>query len=290
MVQKTGSAAEHGMRETGGTSSRGQCAGDTETHGPEAKRGRCPRPGTAKALATAAGQKAPDFLHALALPTSRSRRESTQGLQTTAHRATPAQRTPRRRRETSPWRAIPKCEQPRGRSRYPSGQPEQSPHPRPGARESLPDSKGREPKTSSAEPCPARPARAMPTQRGRARHPPGPARSGLPLGLVARGCDGPARCPLSGAAVPSASRARPAPQRSALYASPPCAPRTARGVGGARARTKRGLRRQSQFALRRPLSSRGAMHQDWAGSPLKQCQRDQVSSLTAMVRRKARLQ
>lgn len=78
----------------------------------------------------------------------------------------------------------------------------------------------------------------MPTQRGRARHPPGPARSGLPLGLFARGCDGPARCRLAGAAAPSASRVQPAPQRSALYASPPCAPRAARGVDGARARTK----------------------------------------------------
>lgn len=116
----------------------------------------------------------------------------------------------------------------------------------------------------------------MPTQRGRARHPPGPARSGLPLGLVARGCDGPARCRLAGAAAPSASRAQPAPQRSALNASPPCAPRTARGVGGARARSKRGRGRQSQFAHQRPLPSRGALtstHQDQAGRPLKQSQR-----------------
>lgn len=122
----------------------------------------------------------------------------------------------------------------------------------------------------------------MPTQRGRARHPPGPARSGLPLGLFARGCDCPARCRLPGAAVPSASRVQPAPQRSALYASPPCAPRTARGVDGARARTKRGRGRQSQFARQRPLPFRGAsmsMHQDQASSP-QQCQREDAGQLT----------
>ena len=123
------------MRSTGYESPEGTSLGkrgtrDTETPGPEASRGPCPRPGAAKhcgVLATATGQNGPDLPHALALPMSRSRRESTQGLQTAAHpghsskaHPAPAAGRPLLRLETSPWRAIPKCKRPGGRGRHPA--------------------------------------------------------------------------------------------------------------------------------------------------------------------------
>lgn len=147
-------------------------------------------------------------------------------------RAIPTQSTPRLRLETAPRGTIPKCMRPGGRGRHPSRHREQSSQSPPLSPRVTACQQGRGTDLSHAQPRPARPARAMPTQRGRARHPPGPARSGLLLGLVARGCDGPARCRLAGAAATvSLPRAARPPRSTAPFLPPRPAPRELRARG-----------------------------------------------------------
>lgn len=203
----------------------------------------------------------PTFPTPSTLSTTRSRRESTQGLQTAAHpgHSSPGHHAPAA--GDCPAAHNPQVQAARGTRAPPERTLRAEPsNLRSGARGSPPGSRGwggtdYQPPHS---PVPRGPL-------GRCRHkgdarvthlvPRGPGSRSASLRAAAMAPAGAgSRVPLA----PSASRAQPAPQRSALYASPPCAPRTARGVGGARARTKRGRGRQSQFARQRPLPSRGA--------------------------------
>lgn len=244
-----------------------------------ASRGRCPRPGAAEhcgVLATAAGRNGSDLTHALTLPTTRSRQECTQGLQTTAHPGHSNPEHPAPAAGDCPAGHNPQVHAARG-TRAP---PEQTP----GAELSIasPEPAGhrlaaREEDRSQPRTAPSRAARsgdadtkgtrASPTWSRAVRAPARPRCARLaPPGAGSR-------VPLP----PSASRAqsaRPAAQRP--FCLPALRPENcALGVGGARARTKRGLGRQNQFARRRPLPSRDTattMHQDRAGSPLEQRQ------------------
>lgn len=146
---------------------------------------------------------------------------------------------------------------------------------RPGDHGSPPGSKGGGPISAPHSPVPRGPL-------GRCRHkgdarvthlvPRGPGSRSASLRAAAMAPPGAgSRVPLP----PSASLAQPArPAAQRPFCLPALRPENcALGVGGARARTKRGRGRQNQFARRRPLPSRDAatsMHQDRAGSPLEQ--------------------
>lgn len=206
-----------------------------------ASRGRCPRPGAAEhcgVLATAAGRNGSDFPHALTLPTTRSRQECTQGLQTTAHPGHSNPEHPAPAAGDCPAGHNPQVHAARG-TRAP---PEQTPR----AELSIasPEPAGhrlaaREEDRSQPRTAPSRAARsgdadtkgtrASPTWSRAVRAPARPrcARLRWPRPVPARGC----RCPRQPPA-----RSPPAPQRSALSASPPCAPRTARSGSAGRER------------------------------------------------------
>lgn len=143
--KKPGAMRSTGCESPEGTSSGKRGARDTETPGPGASRGPCPRPGAAKhcgVLATATGQNGPDLPHALALLMSRARRESTQGLQTAAHPGHSSSAHPAPAAGDFSVARDPQVQTVRRTRPSPSGVPEHSPHPLPGARGSPPGSTG----------------------------------------------------------------------------------------------------------------------------------------------------
>lgn len=177
-----------------------------------------PWPGAAKhcgILATATGQNGPDLPHALALPMSRSQRESTQGLQTAAHPGYSSSARPAPAAGDFSVARDPQVQTARRTRPSPSGLPEQSPHRRPGARGSPSCSTGQgardQPLTALSRAARSGDAdtkgtRASPTWSRAVRAPARPlcARLRWPRPVPARGC----RCPVS---LPRA--ARPAAQR-----------------------------------------------------------------------------
>lgn len=148
-------------------------------------------------------------------------------------RAIPTQSTPRLRLETAPRGTIPKCMRPGGRRRHPSRHREQSSQPA-GHRLAAGEGDRSQPRTAPSRAARSGDAdtkgtRASPTWSRAVRAPARPrcARLRWPRPVPARGC----RCPRQPPA-----RSPPAPQRSALSASPPCAPRTARSGSAGRER------------------------------------------------------